>query len=340
MTSRSNIFDIANEAGVSIATVSRVMSGQPNVRPVTKDKVLAVARKHGYRPNLLATGLAQRKHKAIGVVLPLIDNPFYSKLYIKIHQEAEALGYTVTLFQIRRGSYSLNAMMDDLIGLRLSGIILSGDTMNEDSYSQDSELVAELSQNMPVVLINTPLPTSLPCLSTSLAEGARLAVRHLNRLGHKRIALLGGINTPTYENTREYGYLDEMRRLGLEEYIYPFSAGESLFEGSMCITRMLSTYSKDKLPTAIFAFNDLVAMGAMRQLQKEGYRLPEDMAIVGCDNQPVSAYLNPALTTIDLHIEEIGCAAVNLLINTDRQQETGFSQSIQPTLIIRESCGA
>lgn len=339
MANHSNIYDIARDAGVSIATVSRVMSGHANVRPKTREKVLRVAQEQGYRLNLVESVLSQGRSRTLAVILPLIDNPFYSKVYMKIHQEAEAMHHAITLFQVQRASLSFRMLTDELANHRFSGAIISGDTMGEDTYGVDSEHLDNLSAKMPIVLINTPQEPRLPCLAVDLVGSARLAVRHLYRLGHKRIALIGGTGSPRYQNTREFGYVDEMKALGLEEWIYPFTSGESPLEGAVCVSRLLSTCSAHERPTALFAFNDLVAMGAIRQLQKEGYSLPQDMAVVGCDNQLFSAYLNPALTTIDLHIEDICCAAVGLLANGDRQVTSGFYQTVESSLIIRESCG-
>ena len=338
MNGHINIFDIAKEAGVSIATVSRVISGGGAVRAETRERVMAVVEKYNFKPSMVATGLSRKKTHTLGIILPLIENPFYSKMCAALQLEAQRFNYSTLLFQIARGTALRQDFLDQLIARRLDGVIFSGDVTDDSSDQATLDSMLMLRRQMPLVAINLREPRAdLPCLITDLAACSALAVRHLEKLGHGRIALLGGAGSAQYPNTREQGYLDEMRRLGVEPY--PMTAGESPAEGEACVTRLYALLGGRARPTALVAFNDLVALGALRQLGRMGIRVPEDVAVVGCDNQFFAAYTQPPLTTMDLHIEDTGRLAMNLLISAQNADLDGFAQHFQPTLIVRESCG-
>lgn len=341
MNEHVNIFDIAKEAGVSIATVSRVISGSASVRPATREKVLSIVQKYNFKPNMLATGLSKRKSHTLGMVLPLIDNPFYTKLCIAAQQEAQRMDYSVMLYQMERGALLTQGFMDALIGKRLDGLVFSGDVTNELSLPSAIECIAQIKQYMPVVLINAQnIETNSPCLCSDLQGSMQMALRHLTRLGHTRIAALGGNHNAQVPRTRESAYLDEMRRMGFEEWIYPATEGDTAADGELCVAKLLASLGGRQPPTALVTFNDLVAMGALKQLKKQGYQLPRDMAVVSCDNQFFAPYTDPPLTTVDLRIEDTGRQAISLLTHAKDKPLDAFTQVFEPTLIVRESCGS
>ena len=178
---------------------------------------------------------------------------------------------------------------------------------------------------------------SPPAAGGGVSACSALAIRHLTKLGHRRIALLGGVGTAQLSNTREQGYLDEMEKLGEEPY--PMTVGEAALDGEACISSLFAQLGGRPRPTALVAFNDLVALGALRQLKRQGLRVPEDIALMGCDNQFFAPYSDPPLTTLDLHIEETSRLAMNLLVSAQTANLDGFAQHFKPTLIVRESCG-
>ena len=332
------IFDIAREAGVSIATVSRVISGSTSVRSETRERVMAVVTKYNFRPSMVATGLSRKKTHTMGIIIPLIGNPFYSMMCLALQSEAERLNYSTLLFQIPRGTFLTQDFVDQLIARRLDGVIFSGDVTDDSSSESAVEIMRKLRRQMPLVAINLrEVSPDLPCLVTDLAACSSLAIRHLTKLGHKRIALLGGVGAAQLTNTREQGYLDEMEHLGLEPY--PMTAGEDALGGEAGVTSLFAQLGGRERPTALVAFNDLVALGALRQLKRMGLRIPEDIALVGCDNQFFAPYTDPPLTTLDLHIEETSRLAMNLLVSAQTANLDAFAQHFEPTLIVRESCG-
>ncbi len=336
MSDRKTIFDIAEEAGVSIATVSRVMAGSEKVRPTTRDKVMDIIQKHNFKPSMIASGLSKRKSHTIGMVMPLIENPYYAKLCVAAQQEAQRSDISMQLYQMARGTMFTQAFVDLLIGKRMDGLILSGDIASESNNESVMDLMRQVKPYMPLVMI-MPLwaHDECVCLTSDLSGGFRMAIRHLIRLGHERIAMVGGTGPTENPGTREYAYVDELTGRGLP--VYPFTTGETPADGELCVLKLLSGLEGQERPTALVCFNDLVAMGALRQLKRMGIEVPEGMAVVGCDNLFFAGYTEPGLTTVDFGIEETARLAVRVLMDGDA---VVFRKVFEPTLVVRDSCGA
>ncbi|MDO4546528.1 MAG: LacI family DNA-binding transcriptional regulator, partial [Clostridia bacterium] len=162
MSDNVTIVDIAKEAGVSIATVSRVLSGAGSVRQSTREKVEAVVERYGYTPNMIAASLNKRKSRALGIVLPFLDNPYYSRLCIAAQNTAQANGYSALLYQMKKGSPIPSEFIDMLIGKRLDGVLFSGDVMDATSKLEATNQVLQLRRHMPVVIIN-PIMMDVEC---------------------------------------------------------------------------------------------------------------------------------------------------------------------------------
>jgi len=337
--SRINIFDIANEAGVSIATVSRALSDTPNLNSAKQRKVLEVVQKYNYKPSVAARGLNQGRSRLISIGLPEISHPFYSELFSAAADEARANGYSIILSKIPDSSSGYQTFLDQLIERRPDGVILAGGIVEDDKEKDRLFVLNHLRNYMPIVLIGDPID-NFPCvyISGDMYESAQITVRHLHALGHKRIAFLGGKQQKRGSSKREQGYRDEMCALGLEENIcVQLESGYSLEDGVIGIQKLLAEFDGQAKPTAVIAINDLVAMGILRQLSDMGIRVPDDMAVVGCDNQFFASYTNPPLTTIDLHISELGRRAMSHLLHWEKGQT--FYHMMKTNLIVRESCG-
>ncbi len=340
MANNINIYDIAKEAGVSIATVSRALSDTPNPHSTKQKKVLEVVRKYNYKPSAVARGLNCGQSKLLSIGLPEIANPFYSELFSAADEQANTMGYSLVLSRIPDNPGGYQAFLDQLIERRPDGVILAGGMVEDQQASRGLKVLNHLRNYMPVVLVGEPVE-NFPCVCVTgdMAEGARITVRHLHALGHDRIALLGGSHQKRGTSSREHGCRDEMQALGLESGLrFRQELGYNLEDGSSGVMKLLSGLERSNWPTAIIAINDLVAMGALRQLYRMNIRVPEDMAVVGCDNQFFSAYTTPPLTTLDLHISELGRLAVSYLLNW--QEGQSFLHQMENTLIVRESCGA
>ena len=179
------------------------------------------------------------------------------------------------------------------------------------------------------------------CIHSDLVSCSRLPVRHLHALGHRRIAFIGGSMQLRDSSMRGENFLRELRELNLpDDPAYHVDCGYSAESGEGAVLRMLSVLDRKRWPTAIIAFNDLMALGAVKQLKHMGLHLPQDMAIIGCDNQFFCPYVDPPLTSIDLHPEELGGSAVRELLSAKGASYAKFNLMREATLIVRESCGA
>ena len=334
------IYDIAREAGVSTATVTRVASGQRNVRPQTREKVQRVINKYGYAPSAIARGLENGQSKTIGIILPEIVNPYFAALFSAADEEARRSGYSVWLHQIPSDEPIEEGVVDELIRRRLEGAFFVGGIW-EASRPGLTDALRRLGQYMPIVALCPPnAELNCICLYNDLISCMRQAVRHLYVLGHRRIAFIGGSLQVGGSGARGQGFLEELRALGLpDDPAYRHEGGFDAESGERAVSRLLSGLELPRWPTALVAFNDLVALGAMKQLKQMGLRLPEDMAVIGCDNQFFCTYTDPPLTSMDLHPEEHARSAIRELLSAKAKPTQPFNLMRDATLVVRESCG-
>lgn len=345
MSSKVTIYDIAREAGVSTATVTRVVSGHPSVKAATRERVQRIIDAHAYTPSASARDLERGQTKTIAVVMPSVVNPYFTRIYDTIYAEAETAGYFAWLFRIPENRPIPRELVDELIRRRLDGVIFAGNIWGTER-SGLSEALSRLRNYMSVVTICPPsAQLECICVHSDLVGCSRLPVRHLHALGHRRIAFIGGSMHLGDASKRGANFLEELRALDLpDDPAYHVDAGFDAESGERAVLRMLTGLERKRWPTAIIAFNDLMALGAMKQLKQLGLRLPEDMAIIGCDNQFFCPYTDPPLTSVDLHPEEMGQSAVRELLfasgNEAHPLSGPFSFMREATLIVRESCGA
>ena len=342
MQKKATIYDIAREAGVSTATVTRVVRGDSNVRDATREKVQRVIDAHAYAPSASAQHLEDGQSKTIAIVMPAVINPYFTRIYNEAYKEAEAHGYYAWLFQIQENQPIPRSLVDELIRRRIDGVIFAGGIWSTER-SGLADALGRLKHYMPVATICPPtVKMDCICIHSDLASCSRLPVRHLHALGHRRIAFIGGSMQFKDSSKRGENFLEELRALDLpDDPAYHVDAGFDAESGERAVLRMLSGLEHRRWPTAIIAFNDQMALGAIKQLKQMGLRLPEDMAIIGCDNQFFCPYTDPPLTSIDLHPEEMTQSAVReLLVAREGNRTQSFSMMREATLIVRESCGA
>jgi DNA-binding LacI/PurR family transcriptional regulator len=345
MAEKMTIYDIAREAGVAPSTVSRVLTGHPNVSTKTREKVRSIIDRRHFTPNLSAQALEQNKQrlKTIGVIMPEVTDNYSGKILCAATREARRLGYETLLFQLPIGEkYDIGEIVDQLIRRRLDGALYSGGVL-EVGRSDLPGALNRLMEYMPLVAISPPIE-GINCtfLHNDLETTLYHAVQHLYMLGHRRTAFIGGASTMRDSGARSCGYLRAVRELGLKDI--PSYRGEGGFtaeSGEIAVLRLFSEKSGADRPSAILAFSDLVALGALKQLHTMGLRVPEDVAIIGCDNTFFSPYTVPPLTTIDLFSEERARTAVDELIacSSESTPKPPFTLVRAPAFIVRESCG-
>lgn len=334
------ILDIAREAGVSPSTVSRVLSGHPNVSKKTHANVKRVIDKYSFTPNSMARGLLQKSSRTMGVIMPSITHPYYASIFSAAQEEANRNGYVVQIYRLAYNAQITNEFVDQLIERRLDGVLLSGGFVESMNPTDLPAVLTRLKQYMPIVTICPPIP-GLECINiyTDLSSGMRQAVRHLGALGHRRIAFIGATNETRSVGERERGFFEETERLGIE----PVTLAENIHTpamGEMSTIKLLSGLAREKWPTALIVINDLMALGVLKQLHQMGLTLPDDMAVIGFDNQFFSAYTAPPLTTLEVNMDEHGRIAMQQLLEARNNGVRPFTQVREPTLVVRESCGA
>lgn len=335
------IYDVAAQAEVSIATVSRVLSGGSASR-AAKQKVQQAIAELGYKPPLSRRPQDKgTSSRTLALVVSDLTNPYYASLAAGAEEAARRNGYALQLY-----SHSLNepvspALINQLIEHRPAGAVLVGSMVENGTDSELFSHLERLRQAMPLAIIG-PRIEGLDCISitSDLGLSVRKSIAHLLAMGHERIAFLGGSSSIRSASVREQAFYDEMARLGKEVFRTGAESGFAPRDGEMCVAKLFASLPEGKRPTALIAINDLVALGALRELQRLNLRVPEDVALIGCDNQFFTPYLNPPLTTVDLHPADHGKNAVSELINAISGGNVySFSQIRECSLIVRESCG-
>ena len=329
------IYDIASDAGVSIATVSRVLRGETNVSAATRKKVRDVIEKRNYRPSSIARGLTSKTTHSLGIILPKLLNPHYAMIFTGAHEEARKLGYTMSLFpwsSLDTGDYNAAAMLAER---RLDGLIVCVEYLPPDHDEQVLSALQDLRQYMPVVLIGCVPPSyDFPAVANNNAAMMQEIVRYLTTLGHEKIAFIGGVREDHDPLRRDVGYVS-----GLRDARLPYTASYRVYckgtaeDGSEALDGMLDSLKPEYWPTAVIALNDLVAMGCMAAARKRGLAVPDQLSVIGCDDLFCSPYLVPPLTSINTHQQLTGAKAVQLLISGEEKKETADWE-----LVERASC--
>jgi LacI family transcriptional regulator len=343
----TTIHDVAAQAGVSVATVSRVLNGKGGVREETVEQVVAAAKALRYVPNVAARSLSSRRSQTIGIVLPEVHGEFFSEVIRGIDLAARSEGYHILV----SGSHSdLSEMVEVLETMRgrVDGLVVMAPDVALCSVSD------ALPQGLPLVLLNSAEPgsgtetPSASCSETAPSSitidnygGARQMLRHLAGLGHQRIAFIKGPEKNADADERLRGYRDHIGdHIGdpIDATAGVELAGDFTEEsGRLAAQKILAIEPR---PTAIFAANDSMAVGALAALAEASVAVPAEMSVVGFDDIPVARYITPPLTTIRVDIADLGARAFGLLLaaienpsNPERRHDR-----IATTLVVRGSC--
>ena len=299
---RITINDVAKDAGVSIATVSRVINNKSSVNDEIRERVLKSINKLGYYPNAFAKNLAKNTSNSIGLILPDITNPYFPMVARGVEDAVHLQGYSLFISNTDNNPTLEKEYIEKMIRQQVAGIILI-------SSSLDNQSVHELTkQDIPVVLcdrINKNLP--FDTVTIDHYQAAREAVAKLIELGHRDICHLAGPKNVFSSEMRKKAYLDLMEEKNLPAMVLH---GDFNYESGFSLAKSLI---KEKVPSAIFASNDLIALGAMNALYEEGFRIPEDISIIGFDDILFAKISRPQLTTISTPAYQLGSSAVGLL---------------------------
>jgi DNA-binding LacI/PurR family transcriptional regulator len=322
--------DVARAAGVSRALVSLVMRDAPNVSDRRRAAVLEAADRLGYRPNMLARNLASRRTSTLGVMINDLHNPFFAEVVDGIQRAADTAGHQLLFTTGGAGRSAEAAGIETLLRFRVDGLILAG-------ISLPTSQIEEAATSMPTVLVGRQIRSRrLDTVNNDELLGAQLAVSHLVELGHERIAHIDG-GTGAGGADRRAGYERAVRDLGLERSIRVV-VGE--FTDAAGVAGAAALLGADDPPSAIFAANDLVAVGVLAVADELGLSVPGDLSIVGYDNTAIAAMRHLSITTIDQPRAEMGATAVQLLLERlDTQRATAVHHVATPTLVARATTG-
>lgn len=323
--------DVAQLAGVSHMTVTRVLQDHPQVKEETRKKVLRACEQLNYRCNLLASALRKGKSFAIGVVVPVLDVATFGRLVNGIEERTAELGYNIVVIQEEHATTDAQKRerIEFLLQRQCDGLIVDAQL----SRTLDHFLS---NQGVPTVMVEFPAG-SFSHVTSDDAVGARTAVEYLISLGHKKIVHMAGTPGSGHAEIRRQAYMDTLRDNGLEVREDLIVTTNYKQESGYRVMNELLDKTRDF--TALFAAGDHLALGAMLALYEHGIKVPDDISIVGYSGDSLTEYCIPPMTTIYQPFEEMGKTAVDLLISQIQSQNNEPITKLLPTkLIKRQSC--
>lgn len=338
---KTTIYDVAKEVGTSTATVSRVLSNSGY--PVTgelREKILGAAQRLNYTPNIVGRMLKKSESHDIGVIIPTISNPFYPQMVLGIELEARNRGYDILLCNSFREAETEKKYLESLYQKQVSGIILS-------SVDENHSYLGTMQENGVQIVLVDQVMEDLKCsrVGFDYIKGGMIAVEHLIRMGHRKIAFLSSpLKRKSRRETME-GYRLALMKNNIEfhkEYVILSESEEESRSGTYEFENGKWLAGKflalPERPTAIFAVNDMTAFGIIQELLANGVRVPEDVSVIGFDNIELSSMIHPPLTTVNQPAYETGRLACKLLLDS---MESGGGQdmaiTLEPSLVVRKS---
>jgi LacI family transcriptional regulator len=332
MKKRSTLADIARIANVSLMTASRAINGKPGLSEELRDKILEISREIGYRPNNIARGLATHQTRSIGLIVPDITNPFFAQIARGVEDFAFSNRYNLFLLNTNENQTREESALDSLWQNDVEGLILCSSRLPE------TDLIQQINRFPAVVLVNREILQPQPNLiSINLndRDAAATAVRYLIEQGRKQIGYIGGPANSLSNHRRLQGYLhaleaeNQSSELGLVDDNVPNTEGGWL----AALTLLVKKPNLD----AIFAFNDLMAVGAMQALQEVGKQIPADIAIIGVDDIPLATMVRPQLSTLHVGLQNLGQIAMQSLLDLISGSKESTSLNVDLDLFLRDS---
>ncbi|MBU8772424.1 LacI family DNA-binding transcriptional regulator [Cytobacillus oceanisediminis] len=325
----ANIQQVAKQAGVSVATVSRVLNGQKTVSGKTRMKVEEAIKKLNYEPSMLGRNLRNSESRLLLILIPTISNPFYLEIIKGIEQVAISQNYNILLCETDSDPERENIYFDLVRKKMADGIISMDPAVN-------GKTLKKLAENYAIIQCSEYEEGSgIPYVTIDNEEASYRAVKHLVQIGHKKIALINSDEKYLYARQRKMGYKRALEENGIAlkpEYIIP-TQHLGFENGQQAMKKILNL---EERPTAVFAVSDLLAIGALKEINASGLHVPSDMAVVGFDKIDFSNMTNPTLTTIAQPMHKMGTVAAKMLIDKIKGIEVE-SIILDHDLVIRES---
>ena len=331
------IKDVAQLAGVSPSTVSKVMNGSGRISEATKARVELAIRKINFRPNSIARSLRKSSTLSIGMInnARSSKNTFVLQLMMAVEEAARREGFSVFMCNSRASQAREASYTEELIAKQVDGIIFL------DNVVRERALPSAERNGIPLVFLNEYAAQSkYPSVIPDDQQGGYLATKHLLDLGHRRVGHISGRSKHEASQARLQGYRDALEEVGL-----PFDPtlvqGQDTWDESGGFESTLRFLALSQPPTALFCASDTLAFGALDALRERGLRVPEELAVIGFDDSLAAAQKRPPLSSVALSFDEMGKLAMDLLLTAIREGEAEAKVHRVPCpLVIRQSCGA
>ncbi|MEM1137030.1 MAG: LacI family DNA-binding transcriptional regulator [Bacteroidota bacterium] len=332
MHKQPTLKDIATELGVSTSTVSRALHDHYSIGKATREKVKKLAKQWGFKPNPAALSLLNNRTKSIGIIIPEIIQPFYALSISGMEAEATKRGYHLLVCQSLESYQKELQALNALINSRVDGIVVCYSTETTDF----SHITSLHEQTVPLVLFDRIIEglDTYQVISDDF-HGAYLLTKNLLLSGYKRIAHITGPKQMSVSRNRLNGYVEAHKKAGIfppDNYIKVSTLEKA---STRKVTEQLLVLPKK--PDAIFAINDPAAMEVIQVLKANNIRIPEEIAVAGFDNQQVTEYLSPTLTTVKQQAESMGKEAIKMIVSQIEGSKTTKVRSFETKLIVRES---
>ncbi|WP_077299021.1 catabolite control protein A [Virgibacillus pantothenticus] len=321
--SNITIYDVAREANVSMATVSRVVNGNPNVKPTTRKKVLATIERLGYRPNAVARGLASKKTTTVGAIIPDISSIFFAELARGIEDIATMYKYNMILSNSDQNEDKEVQLINTMLEKQVDGIIFMGGNISEQHVQQFK------SSSVPVVLAATyDENNEIPSVNIDYEQAAFEATQFLIEQNKSVPAFVSGLEETHINQLKYKGYARALNEAGLSVNESLIVKGDySYNSGIEAVNQLLEENEK---PEAIFVASDEMALGVIHGIQDKGYRVPDDIEVFGFDNTRLATMVRPTLSTIVQPMYDIGAVAMRLLTKYMNKEEVQDQKVVLP----------
>lgn len=329
---RTSLKDLAQQLGVSIATVSRALRDSHEVSAEMKERVQELAKKLDYRPNPFAQSLRKEAPRMIGVVVPNLVSHYYAAVVDGIEDYASKEGYSVLVINSHEDHKREESAIDSFVSMHVEGIIacLAQDTVEYNHFEDIHRMGIPL-----VFFARTCLPDLFSSVTANGDEAARLATNHLISTGSKRIAFIGGPNHLDMVRRRKHGYLEALRENGINIDRTLVVCDKIDFE--VARETAMNLLTRDDRPDAILAFNDIITYAAFDAIKTLGLRIPHDVAIIGFTDTDTAVFVTPKLSAIVDRSHETGCRACELLLRSIGGDKQIYREVVPMMLKIRES---
>jgi len=299
---------VAERAGVSVNTASRAINNKPDINLETKKRVLQIAKELGYIRNAAAVALRTKKTGTIGVVIADNRNPFYAEVLNGMEEAAREKNYHIILANTQRDYKKEEEAINLLLAKRVDGLLIT------PVQDRDDDIKNLINANIPFVIVGRDFENiEVEAVYSNEVKGGFLATEYLIKKGHKRIALIDGFLYKSPARGRLEGYKRALKKYGISLDDDLLSVGDIDVKDGYERTNQL--FEKELDFTAIFAYNDMMAFGAMQAIKEKGLRIPEDIGLVGYDDIPFSSLISPSLSTIRLKKQELGAESLKLLLS-------------------------